>query len=114
MLRIVIMQFVITAVLAFIAGLLADLSGFCSALLGGVCCAVPNGLFALRLYTSAHKLGGANLMSFFIGEFIKIATTIVLIGTVVWLYHDLNWPAFIVSFIVVLKSYIILLFRHQS
>ncbi|AIY44114.1 ATP synthase protein I [Collimonas arenae] len=53
-------------------------------------------------------------MSFFIGEFVKIATTIALIGAVVWLYHDLNWPAFIVSFIVVLKSYIILLFRHRS
>ncbi|WP_211461292.1 ATP synthase subunit I [Collimonas silvisoli] len=114
MLRIVLMQFVTTAVLACVAGLLAGVSGFCSALLGGVCCAVPNGLFALRLYISARKPGGANPMSFFIGEFVKIATTIALFGAVVWLYHDLNWPAFIVSFIVVLKSYIILLFRHRS
>ena len=114
MLRIVLMQFVTTAVLACIAGLLAGVPGFCSALLGGVCCAVPNGLFALRLYISARKPGGTDPMSFFIGEFVKIATTIALIGAVVWLYHDLNWPAFIVSFIVVLKSYIILLFRHRS
>ncbi|MFC5473218.1 ATP synthase subunit I [Paraherbaspirillum soli] len=114
MLRIVLMQFVTTVVLASVAGLLAGISGFCSALLGGLCCAVPNGLFALRLYISARKPGGANPMSFFIGEFVKIATTIALIGAVVWLYRGVNWLAFIVSFIVVLKSYIILLFRHRS
>jgi ATP synthase protein I len=31
---------------------------------------------------------------------------------VVWLYRDLNWLALIAAFIVALKSYIILLFRH--
>lgn len=50
-------------------------------------------------------------MSFFIGEFIKIATTIALLGAVVWLYRDVNWLAFVLSFIAVLKSYIILLFK---
>jgi len=52
-------------------------------------------------------------MTFFFGEFVKIALTIALMGAVVWLYRELNWPAFIVAFIVVLKSYIILLFRHR-
>ena len=51
-------------------------------------------------------------MSFFIGEFIKIALTVALLGAVAWLYHDLNWLALIAGFIVALKSYIILLFRH--
>lgn len=114
MLHIVLLQFITTVVLAGVAGLLTGISGFCSAFLGGVCCAVPNGLFALRLFLSARKPGGANPMSFFIGEFVKIATTIALICAVVWLYHDLLWAAFIVSFIVVLKSYIILIFRYQS
>ena len=51
-------------------------------------------------------------MSFMIGEFIKIAMTVALLGAIAWLYHGLNWLALIVGFIVVLKSYIILLFRH--
>lgn len=83
-----------------------------SALLGGLCCVVPNGLFALRLATSMRKPGGANPMTFIIGEFIKIALTIALLGAVALLYRDVNWLALIAAFIVALKSYIILLFRH--
>jgi len=52
-------------------------------------------------------------MTFLFGEFIKIATTLALMGAVVWLYRDVNWLAFVLSFIVVLKSYLILLFRHR-
>jgi ATP synthase protein I len=53
-------------------------------------------------------------MTFFIGEFIKIALTVGFLGVTAWLYRDLNWPALIGGFIVALKSYIILLFRHQK
>jgi ATP synthase protein I len=111
MLRIVLMQLVTTVVVACLAGVLGGISALWSAVLGGLCCALPNGLFALRLHMSTRKPGGANPMSFFIGEFIKIATTIALLGAVVWLYRDVNWLAFVLSFIAVLKSYIILLFK---
>lgn len=113
MLRIILLQLVTTVVAALVAGMLGGLSAFWSALLGGVCCVIPNALFALRLYISAQKPGGTNPMAFFFGEFIKIATTFALMGATVWLYHDVNWLAFLLSFIVVLKSYFILLFRHR-
>lgn len=112
MLRIVLLQLAATVVAAVIAGLLGGMTGFYSALLGGLCCVVPNGLFAWRLFVSVHKPGGANPVTFFIGELIKIAMTIALLGAVAWLYRDLNWLALIAAFIVALKSYIILLFRH--
>lgn len=84
-----------------------------SAMLGGLCCVVPNGLFALRLFASARKAGSVNPFSFFIGEFVKIALTLALMSAVVWLYRDLNWLALIAGFIVALKSYIfLLLFRR--
>ena len=73
---------------------------------------VPNGFFALRLYLGAMKPGTLNSMSFFVGEFIKIAMTVALLAAVAWWYTDLNWLALIAAFIVALKSYIILLFRH--
>jgi ATP synthase protein I len=111
MLRIVLIQLITTVVVALVAGGLGGVPAFWSALLGGLCCALPNGLFALRLHMSTRKPGGANPMTFFIGEFIKIATTIALLGAVVWLYRDVNWLAFVLSFIAVLKSYIILLFK---
>jgi ATP synthase protein I len=112
MLQIVFLQFVTTAIAGVIAGLLGGTPAMLSAWLGGLCCVVPNGLFALRLFAGTRKSKVANPMTFFIGEFIKIALTIALLGAVAWLYPDLNWFALIAGFIVALKSYIILLFRH--
>ncbi len=112
MLQLVLLQFATTVIAGVIAGLLGGVPALLSALLGGLCCVVPNGLFALRLFSSARKAETVNPMTFFIGEFIKIALTIACLGAVAWLYPDLNWLALIAGFIVALKSYIILLFRH--
>lgn len=110
--RIVLMQLAATVVTAIIAGLIGGVDALYSALLGGMCCVLPNGFFAWRLFMSARKPGGASPMTFFIGEFIKIAMTIALLAAIVWLYRDLNWLALLAAFIVALKSYLILLFRH--
>jgi ATP synthase protein I len=112
MLRVIILQLAATIVAGLIAWLLGGTQALFSALLGGMCYVVPNSLFALRLYANAQKPGGANPASFFVGEFIKIALTIALLGAVARLYHGLNWLALIGGLIVALKSYIILLFRH--
>jgi ATP synthase protein I len=112
MLRLVSLQLMATVVAGAIAALLGGWAAMVSAVLGGACCVIPNALFALRLFTAAKKPGGANPATFFIGEFIKIALTLAGLGLVVWLYRDLNWLALIAGFIVALKSYIILLFRH--
>lgn len=112
MLRIVLLQIAATLIVGLIAGLSGGKHAFFSAILGGLCCVVPNGLFAMRLFVNTKKPGAANPMSFFIGEFIKIALTVALLGAIAWLYRDLNWLALIAAFIVALKSYIFLLFRH--
>ena len=112
MLRLVSLQLLATAVAGAIAAMLGGWPAAVSAMLGGFCCVVPNGLFALRLFANAQKPGGANPMTFMVGEFIKIALTLTLLGVTAWLYHDLNWLALICGFIVALKSYIILLFRR--
>ncbi len=112
MLRLVSLQLLATVVAGLIAALLGGVPACLSALLGGFCCVVPNALFALRLFANARRPGGANPMSFMVGEFIKIALTVSLLGVTAWLYRDLNWLALICGFIVALKSYIILLFRR--
>lgn len=111
MLRLVLVQLTTSLVAAAIAALVAGIPAMWSLLLGGLSCVLPNALFALRLFANAQKLGEANPMSFFIGEFIKIALTLALLGASVWLYRDLNWLAFLIGLIVGLKSYLILLFR---
>lgn len=90
MFRVVLLQLATTVVVSAIAGWLGGIDALLSALLGGLCCVIPNGLFALRLFISAQRPGGANPMTFFIGEFVKIALTIALLGAVAWLYRDLN------------------------
>ena len=112
MARIVWLQIAAALIVALIA-LIGSKNWALSALAGGLCCALPNALFAVRLTMSARKPGGADPMSFFFGEFIKIALTIALMAAVVTWYHDVNWPAFLIAFIVVLKSYFILLFRQR-
>jgi ATP synthase protein I len=112
MLRLVSLQLIATAVVGVLAALLGGWAAMFSAVLGGICCVVPNGIMAVRLFASAQKAGGANPVTFFIWEFIKIALTVAMLWLTVTLYHDLNWLALIAGFVVALKSYIILLFRH--
>ena len=112
MLRLVSLQFLVTAVAGAIAALLGGLPAMFSAMLGGLCCVLPNALMAFRFYLGAQRPGGANPVSFFIWEFVKIAMTVALLYATAKLYRDLNWLAFLCGCIAVLKSYIILLFRH--
>ncbi len=112
MLQLILVQLSATVVASAIAGWFFGLPALFSCLLGGLCCVIPNGLFALRLFATAQKVGAASPFSFFIGEFVKIISTIALLGAVAWLYRDLNWPALLAGFVVALKSYVILLFRH--
>lgn len=112
MLRLVSLQLIATAVVGVLAALLGGWPAMFSAVLGGICCVVPNGIMAARLFASAQKAGGANPATFFIWEFIKIALTVALLWMTATLYRDLNWLALIAGFVVALKSYIFLLFRH--
>ncbi len=112
MLRLILTQLATTVAAALIAAWVGGVHAFVSAMLGGLCCVVPNGLFALRLHISANKPGTLSPMTFFVGEFTKIAMTIALLALIVMEYRDLNWLALIAAFIVARKSYIILLIRH--
>lgn len=112
MLRLLLTQLAMTLAVVASAGLISGEQAFFSALFGGMCCVIPNGLFAFRLYLAALKPETLNPMTFFFGEFIKIAMTVALLAAVAWWYRDLNWLAFIAAFIFAMKSYIILLFRH--
>jgi len=112
MLRLVSLQLSATMLAGLVAWLLGGRAAMLSAVLGGLCCVVPNGIMAFRLFASSKKVGGANPVTFFIWEFVKIALTLALLVLTARLYHGLNWLALLGGFIVALKSYIILLFRH--
>ncbi len=108
MVKAVSLQAVMTLLVAALAGLLGGVNAASSAALGGLACVVPNGLFALRLAFAARRPGGATMQSFFIGEFVKLAATVLILFMVARTYRDLNWLALIVGFIAVLKSYFLM------
>jgi ATP synthase protein I len=112
MLRLIAIQITATTAVALLAGLWSGVDAFGSALLGGLCCVVPNGLFAMYLQHRTKKLDSMAPPIFFIGEFAKITLTVALLAAVAFWYQELNWLAMLLAFIVALKSYAIMLFRH--
>lgn len=110
MFRLVLLQAIATALVALIAWPLGGTAAAISALLGGLACVVPNGLFALRLTVAAQRPQGTAAATFFVGEFVKVGSTVALLALVVWAYKDLVWLAMIAAVIVTLKSYLIALF----
>lgn len=104
MFRAVALQALATLLVAALAGLLSGAPAAVSAALGGAACFVPNLLFALRLSAASKKPGGASPAAFFVGEFIKVAATVMLLAMAATLYRDVHWLALLVGMIVALKA----------
>lgn len=83
--------------------------------LGGAGCVIPNALFALRLAISARRPGGATPGSFFVGEMLKVGSTVALLFGAAWVVRTLSWPWFIAGIVVALKSvFLALLWRGRA
>ncbi|GAB2869503.1 ATP synthase subunit I [Paraburkholderia jirisanensis] len=73
-----------------------------SAFLGGAICWVPSALFAARL----KKLsGGATVMSWMVGEALKMGATIAMFVAIAFGYHDVLWVPLLVTYLIALKTY---------
>lgn len=107
MFRLILLQGIAALLVALIAWAVGGEAAALSALAGGLACVVPNGLFALRLAAAARRPQGTSVATFFVGEFLKVASTVALLALVVWAYRDLVWLAMIAAVIVTLKSYLI-------
>ncbi len=73
-----------------------------SALLGGAICWVPSALFAARL-----KGAGAagSILTWMIGEMLKMGVTVAMFVAVAVWYHDVRWLPLLVTFLVTLQTY---------
>jgi ATP synthase protein I len=73
-----------------------------SAFLGGAICWVPGALFAARLGTLS---GAATVMSWVIGEALKMGATIAMFVAIAFWYHDVRWVPLLVTYLIALKTY---------
>ncbi len=110
MFRIIGLQVLATAIVALVALPLGGWAAAVSALLGGAACFVPNGLFAWRLHVAGRGPRQDGAVTFFVGEFVKVGSTIGLLALIAWAYRDVVWLALIVAVIAALKSYLIAFF----
>lgn len=79
-------------------------TGAISAAAAGAACVVPNALFAWvlrRVATSHHALQG---MLFFLGEFAKVLSVVLILLVVAWLYPGVHWGAVVIGLIVTLQA----------
>ena len=87
------------------AGLSAVVSGAGSALVGGLVCVVPSGLFALRLWAGERR--GAEVVSSFVsGELLKLFATGLLMIVAYKYYPSLDQLSFMVGLIGALHGYL--------
>lgn len=114
MARVVLLQLAVALMTAVLAVLLGGRDAGISSLLGGLSCVVPNGLFALGLHVSERRMRSGTLGPFYFWELVKVFLTILLTVAVFWMYRGVHWLAYLISFVIVLKSYIFLLFRFKK
>ena len=82
---------------------------------GTVAYLLPNAAFALRLWVSTYRPGGASPELFFIGEFLKLVATFLLLWLVASVGGDqVQWPAVLAGLVAALKGYVVLLLVKGS
>jgi ATP synthase protein I len=113
MFRVVLFQFVTSLIVAAVAGAIAGAHAALTALLGGLACTLPNGIFALHLSLLSRKrqfpgggyaspdAGSAAASSYafaiLMGEFLKVALSAGLLALVLVGYRNVVWLALTVS-----------------
>ena len=115
MFRVVLFQFASSLIVAVLWAALAGSRAAITALLGGLACTVPNGLFAFHLALLARKRqaeGGGlenpasgsaapQALAILFGEFFKVALTVGLLAVLI-LGYRVVWPALLASVAAVL------------
>ena len=102
--KVVVAQVVLSLVVTLVWWLFSTPPGpaALSAMLGGAICWVPSALFAARL-KGAGTAG--SILTWMIGEMLKMGVTVAMFVAVALWYHDVRWLPLLVTFLVALQTY---------
>lgn len=99
-----ILQFILTAVIALLLLCLYGSREATSALLGGLVALLPSALFAKKLFAHQGARAAKQIVrNFYLGEALKIMTSVALFA-LVFLFYEVNPLAFFVTYIVVVMT----------
>lgn len=104
MFRAILLQVGATVVAALAGGSLAGPNGALSAALGGAVCVLPNLLFALRLKSVSGRRGASFMISFLLGEAIKLAVIVGLLFAVAKMIPGLHWPSALIGLVLATQA----------
>jgi ATP synthase protein I len=107
MYKTVALQACITLLAMALAGMLAGVRGVVSAGLAGLVCTVPNLWFVMHLRMSGKTGSGASVVSaarFFVGEFVKLLASCLLLFAAIRLYPAMHWPSLVLGMALVLQA----------
>jgi ATP synthase protein I len=100
LIKVILLQSGLVAVVAAIAAGLVGARGAISALVGGFAYILPNLLFVLRMALAPER---TSVLTFFAGEFFKIAGTIGILVVAVR-YYEVHWLCMLVGLLAALKA----------
>jgi len=104
MFKLVLLQLGATLAATALGAAFFGVAGAMSAMLAGLACTIPNGLFALRLSLSGRHGSAPSVFAFFAGETVKVAAIVGLLALIFILYKDLHWGALLLGMILALKA----------
>ena len=100
LIKVILLQSGLVAVVAAVAAGLVGARGAISALVGGFAYILPNLLFVLRMALAPER---TSVLTFFAGEFFKIAGTIGILVVAVR-YYEVHWLCMLVGLLAALKA----------
>ena len=112
--HVILKQLAVAAVVAIVAALLGGKHAGMSSVMAGMSCVIPNTVMLSGLHLNDRILRLSGATALFIVESVKISLTLLMIAAVFWQYKDVNFIAFLVSFIISLKSYVYILLRTKN
>ena len=104
MFRAILLQAGATVVATVAGGVLAGVNGAISAASGGLICLLPNLLFALRLKAVSGRPGVSFLISFLLGEIVKLAVIVGLLFAVAKEFPGLHWPSALIGLVLATQA----------
>ena len=101
-----VLQVLITLLVAAAWAAFRNMNAGASALLGGAICIIPSAAFGWRLRSAARKGVGAVGVAFFVGELVKLGLSVLMFAAVLAWYPDADLVALVTAYILALQGYL--------